>query len=162
MSTDSVYTSAPESLTLGAVLARGSSGITLYKAELLLGQHTLQVQLLWTFALQALFVLQDNASSFTEVAVERLFTNGAPPALELAFLKEIQVLQLAAGTCQRACRMLGCSKKDGDPCIVMSLYPKSAAKLLEDHAGQHDACELYCYPCRVLLYDFHVLYHVAV
>ncbi len=32
--------------------------------------------------------------------------------------------------------MLGCCKLDGDPCIVMSLYPKSAAKLLEDHAGQ--------------------------
>ena len=32
--------------------------------------------------------------------------------------------------------MLGCCKLDGDPCIVMSLYPKSAAKLLDDHAGQ--------------------------
>ena len=35
--------------------------------------------------------------------------------------------------------MLGCCKLEGDPCIVMTLYPKSAAKLLEDNAGQHDA-----------------------
>ena len=46
MSTDSVFNIAPESLTLGAVLSRGAPGITLYKADLLLGQHTLQVQLL--------------------------------------------------------------------------------------------------------------------
>lgn len=55
----------------------------------------------------------------------------------MAFLKEIQVLQLASGTCGRAVRMLGCCKLDGDPCIVMTLYPKSAAKLLEENAGQH-------------------------
>ena len=70
------------------------------------------------------------------MAVKRLNTSEAPPDVGSAFLKEIQILQLAAGTCQRACRMLGCCKLDGDPCIVMSLYTKSAAKLLEDHAGQ--------------------------
>lgn len=74
-----------------------------------------------------------------QVAVKRLCTSGAPPALETAFLKEIQVLQLASGTCGRAVRMLGCCKLDGDPCIVMTLYPKSAAKLLEEKAGQHVA-----------------------
>ena len=114
MSSDSVFNIAPASLSLGAVLARGSPGITLFKADLLLGQHTLQVQLLTVFSV----------------------CRGAPPDVETAFLKEIEILQLAAGTCQRACRMLGCCKLDGDPCIVMSLYPKSAAKLLEDHAGQ--------------------------
>ncbi len=46
MSTDSVYNIAPASLSLGAVLARGSPGITLYKADLMLGQHTLEVHLL--------------------------------------------------------------------------------------------------------------------
>ena len=50
MSTDSVFNIAPASLTLGAVLARGSPGITLYKADLLLGQRTLQVQLLTVFS----------------------------------------------------------------------------------------------------------------
>lgn len=74
--------------------------------------------------------------ALSQVAVKRLCTSGAPPAVEEAFLKEIQVLQLASGVCQRTCRMLGCCKLDGDPCIVMSLYPKSAAKLLQDHAGQ--------------------------
>lgn len=47
MSTDSVFTIASATLSLGAVLSRGSPGITLYKAELLLGQRTLQVQLLY-------------------------------------------------------------------------------------------------------------------
>ena len=49
MSSDSVFNIAPASLTLGAVLARGSPGITLFKADLLLGQRTLQVQLLTVF-----------------------------------------------------------------------------------------------------------------
>lgn len=44
MSTDSVFTIAPAALKLGAVLSRGSPGITLYKADLLLGERTLQVQ----------------------------------------------------------------------------------------------------------------------
>jgi hypothetical protein len=50
MSTDSIFNIAPASLTLGAVLARGSPGITLYKADLLLGQRTLQVQLATVFS----------------------------------------------------------------------------------------------------------------
>ncbi|KAL0051146.1 hypothetical protein WJX82_002693 [Trebouxia sp. C0006] len=126
MSTDSIFNIVPASLTLGAVLARGSPGITLYKADLLLGQRTLQV------------------------AVKRLNTSEAPPDVGSAFLKEIQILQLAAGTCQRACRMLGCCKLDGDPCIVMSLYPKSAAKLLEDHAGPVPIPELVSLAVEVL------------
>ncbi len=50
MSTDSIFNIAPASLTLGAVLARRSPGITLYKADLLLGQRTLQVQLSTIFS----------------------------------------------------------------------------------------------------------------
>ena len=46
MSTDFVLNIARASLTLGAVLAQGLPGITLYKADLLLGQHTLEVHLL--------------------------------------------------------------------------------------------------------------------
>ena len=71
--------------------------------------------------------------------MKRLCTSGASPALEVAFWKEIHVLQLASGICGRACRMLGCCKLEKDPCIVMTLYPKSAAKLLEDNSGSHDA-----------------------
>ena len=78
--------------------------------------------------------------------MKRLSTSGASPALEAAFLKEIHILQLASGTCGRACRMLGCCKLDKDPCIVMTLYPKSAAKLLEDNSGLDVAsCDL-CVP----------------
>ena len=74
---------------------------------------------------------------FFQVAVRRLNTNGAPTESEAASLKEVQVLQLASATCQRICHMLGCCKVDGDPCIVMTLYPKSAAKRLEEVQGQH-------------------------
>ena len=143
MSTDSVFTIAPASLALGAVLARGSPGITLYKADLMLGQRTVQVQLSSSFlcssGMQALDCLLSCGMALSQVAVKRLCTSGAPLALELAFMKEIQVLQLAASSCQHVCRMLGCCKLSGDPCIVMSLYPKSAAKMLEDNAGQHNS-----------------------
>ena len=72
-----------------------------------------------------------------QVAVKRLNTGGAPTESETAFLEEVQVLQLASATCQRVCRMLGCCKVDGDPCIVMTLYPKSVAKRLEEAQGNH-------------------------
>jgi len=68
MSSDSVFNIAPASLSLGAVLARGSPGITLFKADLLLGQHTLQVQLLTVFSvclLSASFSLTASASVMT-------------------------------------------------------------------------------------------------
>ena len=73
---------------------------------------------------QLLYVMQ--------VAVKRLDTSSAPPEAEATFLEEIHTLQLASASCQRACRMLGCCKLNGDACIVMSLYPKSAAKRLEE------------------------------
>ncbi len=66
-----------------------------------------------------------------QVAVKKLHTSGAPVIAEANFAKEICTIQLASAACQRVCRMLGCGKPDGDMCIVMSLYPKSAAKLLE-------------------------------
>ena len=69
------------------------------------------------------------------VAVKRLQTGAASDAAEITFLEEIQTLQLASAACQRACRMLGCCKLDGDACIVMSLYYKSAAKLLAETQG---------------------------
>ncbi len=102
------------------------------------------------------------------MAVKNLNTSGAPPNVEAAFLKEIQILQLAAGTCQRACCMLGCCKLDGDPCIVMSLYPKSAARLLEDHTGQptffRPICEasklLFLPPFQVVLNCMFVVAHL--
>ena len=67
-----------------------------------------------------------------QVAVKKLQTSGAPASEKALFLKEVQTLQLAAYTCQRVCRMIGCCKLDGDACIVMSLYSKSAAKRLEE------------------------------
>ena len=70
-----------------------------------------------------------------QVAVKKLHTSSAPVAAAATFLDEIQTLQLASATCQRACRMLGCCKLDGDVCIVMSLHPKSADKRLEESQG---------------------------
>ena len=58
----------------------------------------------------------------------------AGSSLKALFLKA-QLLQLASASCQRVCRMLGCCKLEGDARIVMSLYPKSAAKLLEESQG---------------------------
>ena len=43
MSADTLYTIAASAVTLGAVLARGSPGVTLYKAELKLGDHRMMV-----------------------------------------------------------------------------------------------------------------------
>ena len=71
------------------------------------------------------------------VAVKKLQTSGAPATEETLFLKEVQTLQLASYACQRVCRMVGCCKLDGDACIVMSLYSKSAAKRLEEMQGQY-------------------------
>ncbi len=65
-----------------------------------------------------------------QVAVKRLDTSNAPAAAESLFLRENQSLQLASGICHRACRMLGLCKLDGNACIVVTLYPKSAAKRL--------------------------------
>ena len=69
------------------------------------------------------------------MAVKQLNTAGASATAEVDFLKEMQVLQFASATCQRVCRMLGCCKLDGGPCIVMSLYTTSAAKKLEEAKG---------------------------
>ena len=81
-----------------------------------------------------------------QVAVKRLNTSNAPASAESLFLREIQSLQLASGICHRACRMLGLCKLDGDACIVMTLYPKSAAKRLEELQGQCAAVTI-CSSC---------------
>lgn len=70
-----------------------------------------------------------------QVAVKRLQTYGAPGASEAVFLEEMQTLRLASAMCHRACRLIGCYILDGDACIVMTLYPKSVAKRLEDATG---------------------------
>lgn len=70
-----------------------------------------------------------------QVAVKRLDTSSAPPTAEATFLEEIHTLQLASASCQRACCMLGCCMLYGNACIVMRLYPKSAAKHLKESQG---------------------------
>jgi serine/threonine protein kinase len=80
-----------------------------------------------------------------QVAVKTLHTGGAPEEAETSFLKEMQILQHASAVCQRACRMLGCCKLDGNPCIVMSLYPKSAATRLQEVGGQFDTQVQYAF-----------------
>ncbi len=77
-----------------------------------------------------------------QVAVKRLHTSSAPPEAEATFLEEVQTLHVASATCQRACRMLGCCKLDGDVCTVMSLYPKSADKCLAESQNNQSGCML--------------------
>lgn len=71
-----------------------------------------------------------------QVAVKKFNIDGASAAAEDAFLQEVHITQLASGTCQRACRILGCCKIDDSPCLVMSLYVSSAAKRLETLPGR--------------------------
>jgi len=78
----------------------------------------------------------------TQVAVKQLNMTGADSAAENAFFKEAHTLQSASAMCHRVCRMLGCCKMDGDICLVMLLYPKSAAKLLEEAKGQSSSALL--------------------
>ncbi|KAL0051056.1 hypothetical protein WJX82_001199 [Trebouxia sp. C0006] len=111
MADTSIFNISPTSLTLGAVLARTATGTVLYEAELLQCQRTFPV------------------------AVKQLSISGASAAAEAAFFKEVHIAQLASATCQRACRMLGCYNLNGNPCLVMSLYPSSAAKRLETLQG---------------------------
>ncbi len=92
-----------------------------------------------------------------QVAVKRLSTSNAPASAESLFLKEIQSLQLASSICHRACRMLGLCKLDGDACIVMTLYPKSAAQRLEDLQGQRAAAHI-C-SCCCALYQAYMAMH---
>ena len=70
-----------------------------------------------------------------QVAVKSFNIAGASAVAEVDFAKEVHIAQLASATCQRACRILGCCKLDGSPCLVMSLYSSSAAKRLETLQG---------------------------
>ena len=129
----SLFSIPTSRLKLGAVLARGSPGITLYQAELQLRKYVTKVCL--TCLLEPLSIQAAFTGMCPAVAVKKLQTGSAPAAVEAAFLEEVQTLQLASAFCQQACRTLGCCKVDGDACIVMSLYPKSAAKRLEESQG---------------------------
>ena len=131
----SQFTIDASTVKLGAVLARGSPGVTLYVADLQMGERSMKVSEL--LCMQHMFWHTHVAHSWAEwqVAVKRLQTCGAPKAAEAVFLKEMQTLRLASAMCHRACRLIGCCKLDGDACIVMPLYPKSAAKHLEEATG---------------------------
>ena len=159
MSEPSVFSIAQESLTLGAVLARGANGTVLYKANLRQGERTIQVLVpacteaafyspasFQVFFNRFLFHLcLAESCHMPQVAVKKLNTAGASSADEAAFLKEVRIAQLASATCQRACRILGCCKLDGNPCLVMSLYASSAAKHLETLQGiqPYAACSIH-------------------
>ena len=71
-----------------------------------------------------------------QVAVKKVIITGASSTAEQQFLKEVNIALLAAASCQRACRMLGCCKLEGGLCLVMSLYSSSAAKRLEMLQGE--------------------------
>ena len=132
----SVFNVQPSDLRLGAILSRGSPGVTLYQGELQLGKHVTMVHKLELGDTLCNVNSCDGPPHSLQVAVKRLHSGIAPAAAEAAFLDEVRTLQLASSACQRACRMLGCCKLDGDACIIMSLYPKSAAKRLEETQGQ--------------------------
>ncbi len=80
-------------------------------------------------------MLKTKLCDLLQVAVKQLSISGASAAAEAAFFKEVHIAQLASATCQRACRMLGCCNLNGNPCLVMSLCPSSAAKRLETLQG---------------------------
>ena len=139
MSPSNVYTIEASDVTLGPVLARGSPrpGVTLYQAKLQLGDQCMTVSVS-SDTNDADSPLQAYMAEFAlQVAVKRLQTCGITNAAESQFLKEKHTLRMASGICHRACRMLGCCKLDGDACIVMTLYPNSAAKLLEEAQGEY-------------------------
>ena len=138
MADTSLFNISPSSLTLGAVLARSSPRTTLYQADLQLGTHVTKVCLTLASAPESPANHRLNSLQFTyatQVAVNRLHSGSDSAAAEAMFLEQVQTLQLASASCHRACRTLGCCKVDGDACIVMTLYPKSAAKRLEECQG---------------------------
>ncbi len=55
MADASAFNILPSSLRLGAVLARGSPGVTLYLADLQLGKHATKVVLTWPSDCTAFF-----------------------------------------------------------------------------------------------------------
>ena len=132
MPNPSMFSLEPLSVTVGAVLARGSPGITLYHADLQLGSHTTKVCCRQILPLIPFARLPHLQLLVGQVAVKVLQTSDAPAAATANFAKEVCTIQLASAACQRVCRMLGCGKLNGDTCIVMSLYPKSAVKLLNE------------------------------
>ena len=139
MASNSIYNIAAASLTLGAVLARGANGTTLYQANLVQGQRSFQVQTSAAISKPAVTVL-NLYLDLLQVAVKSFLTAGASASAEANFFEEVRIAQLASATCQRACRILGCCNKNGDLCLVMSLYASSAAKCLEVLQGNLAFC----------------------
>ena len=141
MADTSLFNIRPSDLTLRAVLADEAPGITLHQADWQQGKHVIKVWLQPPdrCLLRSSLVLSSGQLYIhicaMQVAVKRLHTSSAPAAAVTNFLNEVQTLQLASATCHQACHMLGCCKLDADACIVMSLYPKSAAKHLEESQG---------------------------
>ena len=135
---ESVFNIPATSIMLGAKLANGSPGVSLFEADLRVGQHTTKVCSVIIICCLRLMALTQ--SHVQQVAVKKLQTSGAPATEEILFLKEVQTLQLASYACQRVCRMIGCCRLDGNACIVMSLYSQSAAKRLEEVQGQCSIC----------------------
>ena len=70
--------------------------------------------------------------------------SGVDAEATAVFLEELRTLQLASAACHGACRVLGCCKVDDSICLVMPLYPTSAAKLLEEAKGQHSSARIVC------------------
>lgn len=79
MSEESVFTIKASSVTLGAVLAKGSPGITLYLADLQLGDHVMQVpskllrvaELLKDSAVQALYRWQSEGCKLAVLQLQQ-------------------------------------------------------------------------------------------
>lgn len=139
----SAFNISPDSLLIGKIIARGSPGVTVYDADIRVGPRTAKVQLLSATCTDLACIMDNSALTLSlcacQVAVKRLHTGDASAAVEAAFVREIYILQLASASCQRVCRLLGCSRVEGDPCIVMSLYPSSTAKRLVE-AGEVCRC----------------------
>ena len=118
MANASSFSILPSSLTLGAVLARGKSGVVVYQADQAQSKVRLE-QVTDSTLFGSAFTMDMHC--YTQVAVKKLHTSAVSAAAEIALLEEVQTLQLASATCQRVCRMLGCCKLEGSACIVMSL-----------------------------------------
>ena len=137
MPSASAFTIDSSSLTFGKVLARGSApGITVYQAELQLGKHSIQVCPQMTSQMADNLANHNKAVLQLQVAVKRLDTSQAEAAVKELFLEEINTVQFASATCHRTCRILGCCQLGDDICLVMNLYPQTAANLLANAKGQ--------------------------
>ena len=96
-----------------------------------------------------------------QVAIKSFNTAGAPAAAEAGFLSEVRTAQLASATCQRVCRLPGCCEPDGKICLVMSLYPSSAANLLSNSQGVARLLLLTLLSCHALSFCMPLCFKVS-